>query len=160
MSLLLHSRLSHWCPVAASWHYHLFNLFPPAPPSSSSPLLLNLWAYLYPGDSKEPIKAPQTSLERDNSEHESDKAWSIWSPLASSPFLWQLQIRKASTTGNSWKTTRQQLHRASDDKLIFQCGEDSLQLQQIWGILDAAWAWIHRLEVLFCSVKYRKTLIH
>lgn len=30
-------------PMAVPWHYHLFNLLPPTPPSSFSSLLLNLW---------------------------------------------------------------------------------------------------------------------
>lgn len=137
-------------PMAVPWHYHLFNLFPPTPLSSSSPPPPPPpVAYLYPGDSKEPIKAPQTSSARDNSERESDNTWSIWSP-ASSPFLWQLLIRKTktSTSGNSWITARLQLCQASVDKLplIFHCGEDSLELQQ--HILDAGCAWVHGLEVL------------
>lgn len=126
----------------------------PPPPSSSSSLLLNLWPIYTLETQKSPLKLrrpiQQETTVRGN-------AWLMWSP-ASSPFLWQLHIRKTkvSTTGHSWNATRLQLHQASDDKLIFHY----LQLQQIWEILDAACAWVHRLEVLyhrnnyFCSVPF------
>lgn len=105
-------------PMAAPWHYHLFNLFytPPPPPSSSSSPPPQPVAYLYPVDSKEPFKSLRTSSARDNSDHESDSTLSTWSP-ASSPFLHQLQIVKAeaSTAGYPWESSGLWLHRTSED---------------------------------------------
>lgn len=73
----LHAACPTDHPMAAAWHYHLFNLFPtPRSPHPTQPIPSfpppQPVAYLYPALSNEAINAPQSSSVGDNGRHKSD----------------------------------------------------------------------------------------
>lgn len=137
------------CPMTVPWHYHLFSLLPPQTPppqsSASSPPPQPV-AYLYPGDSKEPIKALQTSSARHSSVHKSNHTMSLWSPATLPPLQRrQINTTKASTAGNYNCIGLQMTNRRWYSTLA----------RTIWDFFDAGCTWIHSLE----DQKYEKHCI-
>lgn len=119
---------------------------PPPPQSSASSPPPQPVAYLYPGDSKEPIKALQTSSARHSSVHKSNHTMSLWSPATLPPLQRrQINTTKASTAGNYNCIGLQMTNRRWYSTLA----------RTIWDFFDAGCTWIHSLE----DQKYEKHCI-